>query len=370
MKFFHLADLHLGKSLHGQNLFEDQKFVLEQVLQEAKNERPDAVLIAGDVYNTSQTSGESMALLDWFLTSLINEGITIYAVSGNHDSAEHLSFGADMLKSAGYYLSKPFKGEVLSFSRLDRFGKVNFYLLPYITKSQIKRAYPNEPEPKTMDEAMQIVIKNMDVKKTSRNILIAHQFVTGAEKGDSETISLGGLDGIKPSTLAKFNYVALGHIHKPQKVGDNGRYAGTLLQYSFNEEGNKNSLLVVEMNGEGECKIKQIPIKPLHELHTWKGIFNEIINRPPTLDYLRIELTDKLEIVDAFYKLKSRFPNLLVFTYHGETIEAAEEKENNLYADKTPLEHFLDFYKQQNCHEPTQNQQDIVKKYLAKEENL
>lgn len=366
MKFFHLADLHLGKTLHSQNLREDQAFVLDQVLQAAKEENPNAVLIAGDVYNTSQTSGESMELLDNFLTELINMGIAIYMVSGNHDSAEHLSFGADMFKNAGFYLSKPFHGEVVSFSCQDKFGKLNFYLLPYITRSQVKRAYPDEQEPKTMDEAMKLVIKHMDVKKSSRNILVAHQFVTGAQKGDSETISWGGLDGINPDTFSKFDYVALGHIHKAQKITDKIRYSGTLLQYSFNEEGNSNSITVVDMDGEGSCKVKQIPIRPLHQLLTWKGEFAEIMKRPTTLDYLRIQLTDKTEIVDGYYKLKAQFPNLLLFTYRGETMEANEE-DRALPKAKTPLEHFVDFYKQQNGHEPSATQLKLVEDFLAGE---
>lgn len=370
MKFFHLADLHLGKNLHAQNLAEDQRFVLQQVLDAAELERPDAVLLAGDIYNTSQPSGDSMSTLDWFLSELIRKEIVVYAVSGNHDSAEHLSFGADMFKNAGYYLSKPFKGEVVVFSRQDRYGKVNFYLLPYVTKSQVKRAYPDEPEPKTMDEVMRLVVKHMNVKKSSRNILVAHQFVTGAVKGDSETISLGGLDGINPETLAKFNYVALGHIHRAQKVADNARYAGTLLQYSFNEEGNKSAVVVVDMDGDGNCKIKQIPIKPLHELHTWKGSFEEIMAKPETLDYLRITLTDKTEIVDAFYKLRAKFKNLLVFTYKGETMEAEGIGDNAVYDAKTPLEHFLDFYQQQNGHAPSEAQCQIVKKFLTEAEKL
>lgn len=366
MKFFHLADLHLGKNLHAQNLYEDQKFVLNQVLQAAKLEAPDAVLIAGDIYNTSRASGDSMQLLDWFLTELIEMQIAVYAISGNHDSAEHLSFGADMLKNAGYYLSKPFKGEVLSFSRMDRDGVVNFHLLPYVTKSQVKRSYPDEPEPRTMDEAMQLVVKHMDVKKNQRNVLVAHQFVTGAVKGDSETISLGGLDGINPATFDKFDYVALGHIHRAQRLTDKIRYSGTLLQYSFNEEGNKNSITVVDMDGKGVCQIKQIENKPLHQLVTWKGKFEEIIAKPTTLDYLRIVLTDQDEIVDAFYKLKAQFPNLLLFTYKGETVEVNPE-ENAGVVQKSPLEHFQDFYRQQNGHEPSERQMQLVQKFLTGE---
>lgn len=370
MKFFHLADLHLGKNLHAQNLADDQKFVLQQVLDAAELERPDAILLAGDIYNTGQPSGDSMAILDWFLTELIRKEIVVYAVSGNHDSAEHLSFGADMFKNAGYYLSKPFKGEVVTFSRQDKYGKVNFYLLPYVTKSQVKRAFPDEPEPKTMDEAMRLVVKHMNVKKSSRNVLVAHQFVTGAVKADSETISLGGLDGINPETLAKFNYVALGHIHRAQRVADNARYAGTLLPYSFNEEGNKNSILVVDMDGDGNCKIKQIEIKPLHELYTWKGSFDEMMAKPDTSDYLRIELTDKIEIVDAFYKLKVKFKNLLVFTYKGETMEVEGEADNENNDSKSLLEHFLDFYQQQNGHAPSEVQCKIIEKFLMEAEKL
>lgn len=366
MKFFHLADLHLGKNLHAQNLAEDQRFVLDQVLEAAKLEAPDAVLIAGDIYNTSRASGDSMQLLDWFLTELINLNIVVYAVSGNHDSAEHLSFGADMFKNAGYYLSKPFKGEVMSFSRMDMYGKVNFYLLPYVTKSQVKRAYPEEPEPKTMDEALQLVVKHLNLNESQRNVLVAHQFVTGAVKGESETISLGGLDGINPATLAQFDYVALGHIHRAQRLTEKIRYAGTLLPYSFNEEGNKNSITVVDMDGEGQCKVKLLPIRPLHALVTWKGKYEEIMAKDTTLDYLRIVLTDTDEIVDAFYKLKAKFPNLLLFTYKGETMEANPE-ENIVLPQKTPLEHFQDFYQQQNGHAPSDSQLKLVRQYLTGE---
>lgn len=366
MKFIHLADLHLGKNLHAKNLYEDQKFVLQQVLDVVKLQGPDAVLIAGDVYNSTQTSSESMNLLDWFLTELINMQVVIYAVSGNHDSAEHLSFGSELFKNTGYYLSKPFRGKVETFSRQDKYGKVNFYLLPYVTKSQVKRAYPEEKEPKTMDEAMKLVIKHMDVKRSSRNVLIAHQFVTGAQKGDSETISIGGLDGINPDTFSKFDYVALGHIHRAQKLTDKIRYPGTLLKYSFNEEGNNNTITIVDMDGEGACKISVFPVQPLHELHTWKGTFAEMMEKPTTLDYLRIELTDKDEIVDAYYKLRAHFPNLLHFTYKGETIETKDE-EDYTPEQMSPLDHFKEFYQKQNGHAPSAEQLKIVAKYLGGE---
>jgi len=366
MKFIHLADLHLGKNLHGKNLAEDQKHVLQQVLDVVQTQGVDAVLVAGDVYNSTQTSSESMNLLDWFLTELIKLQVDIYAVSGNHDSAEHLSFGSELFKNAGYYLSKPFHGKVETFSRQDEYGKVNFYLLPYITKSQVKRAYPEEQEPKTMDEAMRIVVKYMDVQDGCRNILLAHQFVTGAQKGDSETISIGGLDGINPDTFSKFDYVALGHIHRAQKLTDKIRYPGTLLKYSFNEEKNNNTITVVDMDGEGVCNISTFPVQPLHELYTWKGTFAEMIEKPTTLDYLRIVLTDKDEIVDAYYKLRARFPNLLHFTYKNETIEY---KDDNDYSPEqmSPLEHFKQFYQKQNGHAPSAEQLKIVAKYLGGE---
>lgn len=368
MKFFHLADLHLGKNLHAQNLFKDQKHVLEQILEAARTEGPDAVLIAGDIYNTGLPSGESMFLLNWFLTTLITElNISVYAVSGNHDSAEHISFGADMLKNAGYYISKPFRGEIVSYSRQDQYGKLNFYLLPYVTKAQVKRAYPDDPEPKTMDDAMRLVIKHMNVKRNSRNILLCHQFVSGAVKGDSETMAWGGLDGINPNVFEKFNYVALGHIHRSQNVADNIRYCGTLLPYSFGEQDNKNSLTVVDMDKEGNCKIKLIDIKPLHPLRTIKGSYEEIISMPDSEDYLRIILTDKIEIVDAFYKLKAKFKNLLLFTYLGETKEVNPD-DVVIKEVRTPMEHFLEFYEQQNGHTPDEMQIKLVKKLMEGEE--
>lgn len=376
MKFFHLSDLHFGKTLHEHNLQEDQQYVLNQVLRAMDEEKPEAVFIAGDVYNTGMAGGDSVQLLNRFLTDIANKCIKIFMISGNHDSAEHLSFGADLFSAVGCYLSKPFteKGEVIQVTYMDDYGPVHIYLLPYLSKSRITHVYcPKEPVPANMDEAMQLVIRHLHLNTEERNILVAHQFVTGAERGGSEsqTTTVGGLDGINPATFKDFDYVALGHIHKPQNVvKDKIRYCGTLLQYSFNEEKNKNFITVVNMDKKGQCTIKTIPVEPLHKLVTVKGSFEQFMkpyveqpDRAPVEDYLHIILTDEDDVVDGKARLGLYYHNILQLSY--------EKKERELttagaavLGDKTPLEHFVDFYMKQNGHGPSEYQLQLVKKFL------
>ena len=223
----HLSDLHLGKRVYEFSMYEDQKYILKQILEIAGEQKADAVLISGDVYDKPIPPAEAVQLFDDFLTALSDRKVPVYVISGNHDSAERLSFGARLMTQSSVFMSAAFHGTVQKYSLQDEYGTVNFYLLPFLKPTIVRQAYP-EAEIGSYQEAVQYVLAQTPVEKSQRNVLLAHQFVTGAKTSESEEILVGGLDNMDASLFDDFDYVALGHIHTPQKIGrETVRYCGT-----------------------------------------------------------------------------------------------------------------------------------------------
>ena len=298
MKFFHLSDLHLGKRLKEFSLLEDQKYILEQILSLTEEHRPDAVVIAGDVYDKSVPSAEAVELFDDFLTRMAKLQTPVLIISGNHDSPERIAFGADLMTGSGIYMSPVYDGTVRKVTLKDELGPVDFYLLPFIKPVHVRKALgvdetatENEaaadagadskfPEIKTYTQAMEAAIQQMQVDTTGRNVLITHQFVTNAIRSESEEISVGGSDNVDASVFAPFDYVALGHLHGPQWVDrETVRYCGSPLKYSFSEVDQEKSVTVVEMKGKGCVNIGTLPLKPLREMRKLKGAYNDLMDR-------------------------------------------------------------------------------------------
>ncbi len=363
MKLIHLSDLHLGKRVNGFSMQEDQSYILSQILRIVDAEQPDGVLIAGDVYDKSVPSAEAVTLLDDFLVQLSQRGVPTYVISGNHDSPERVAFGGRLMAQSGIHLSPVYDGQAACFRLSDRWGPVNLYLLPFLKPSHVRPFFPDQ-KIVTYNDAMSAAIGAMGVNRKERNVLVTHQFVTGATRCDSEELSVGGTDQVDASLFDAFDYVALGHLHGPQQVGrPTIRYCGTPLKYSFSEAGQQKSVTVVELLEKGSVNIRTIPLTPLRDMQELKGSYQELVFRgfyqgttyPES--YLHITLTDPEAIPDAMSKLRVIYPYLMRLDYQRPQYAAGslpDEAESS--QKKSPLELLEDFYLRQNGHAMSQEQ--------------
>ena len=358
MKFFHLADLHLGKRVNGFPMIEDQKIILDQILELADTEHPDAVVIAGDVYDKSIPSVEAVNLMDDFLVELVRRKLQVFVISGNHDSAERVSYGGRVMEQSGIHISPRISG--CGPIRLDdQYGPLYIYLIPYIHPSVVREAYPEE---KVTDwtQAMEVLIRNAHVDPAARNIAVAHQYVTASgvrpEECDSEQKHIGGLDNVDYSVFDAFDYAALGHLHGPQRIGrDTVRYAGSPLKYSFSEEKHKKSVTLVEIKEKGQVEYRQLPLVPARDFKTLRGTFSEVMSPGFTAplsaeDYYRIILTDEQDVDQALARLRKYFyKNLMDLEYDNtrtrtqSDIDAGEEA-----LEKEPIEVLQELFLKQN----------------------
>ena len=320
MKFIHLSDLHLGKRVHEFSMHEEQKDILDQILTIIDSEKPDGVLIAGDIYDKSVPPAEAVMLFDDFLVNLSNRALQVFIISGNHDSPERIAFGSRIMSEGGIHLSPVYDGNIQPFTMSDENGSVNIYMLPFIKPAHIRRYFADE-DIVTYTYADRVAVKHMDVDPSVRSILVTHQFVTGASRSDSEEISVGGSDNVDASVFDGFDYVALGHIHSPQICkAKHIRYCGTPLKYSFSEMHDVKSLTVVELN-ETDTVIRAVPLQPIHDMSELRGSFEKLTDpdfytkSPQTDHYLRIVLTDENDIPDAIGRLRLIYKNLMNLEY-------------------------------------------------------
>ena len=362
MKLIHLSDLHLGKRVNEFSMLEDQAFILQEILRIIDEEQPQAVLLAGDIYDKSVPSVEAVQLFDGFLWELSSRKLQVFVISGNHDSPERLSFGGRLMEGSGIHLSPVYSGKVEPVVLEDAYGPVNVYLLPFLKPAHVRRYFPEE-EIGTYTEALGKAVEALEIHKEQRNVLVTHQFVTGASRSDSEEISVGGSDNVDASVFDDFDYVALGHIHGPQNIGSPRiRYCGTPLKYSFSEVGQQKSVTVAELKEKGTLEVTARPLTPLRDLREIRGSYLEVTaksfyegrNRE---DYLHITLTDEEDVPDGAAKLRVIYPNLMRLDYDNARTrsrnlpEGAEEP-----AAKPPLELFEEFYERQNNQPMTEEQ--------------
>ena len=366
MRFLHIADLHLGKQMNDLSLLPDQAFILQQIISVAQAEQVETVLIAGDVYQSSSPQAEAMALFDSFVSQLARMGIKVFVISGNHDSALRVSYFASLVKSSGVYITEAFDGTLQCASLSDRDGEITVWMLPFLRPSQVKRKLPGE-KIATYQDAVEAVLRQTPIDPKKRNILLCHQFITGSETSDSEERVVGGLDNIDAAVFDAFDYVALGHIHKPQKVlRDTLRYAGSPLKYSFSEADHKKSATVVDMFGKGDLSVRTVPLYPLHDVRLIEGKMDELMDMPYSEDYLWVTVHDELPPPDARVTLSVNFPNMMKFsivnsrTKYDIDVLATQGMEN-----KTTAELFSDFYRlQNNDRAPGEAHQEVLKKVL------
>jgi exonuclease SbcD len=350
MKFFHLADLHIGKRVNGFSMLEDQKEILGQILRYAGDEKPDALIVAGDVYDTTVPSGEAVGVLDEFLTRLSGMGIAGLIISGNHDSPERLAFGGRLMKQSGIHLSPIYTGQTLPVTLRDAHGPVHFFLLPFIKPAQVRRFF-EEQQIDSYSQAVSAAISAMRINEKERNVLVTHQFITGSQRCDSEEVSVGGADNVDGAIFSAFDYVALGHLHGPQNAfGERVRYAGSPLKYSFSESGHKKSVTVVEMAEKGSLAVRTLPLIPRRDLREIRGSWDEAqIPEGNPQDYLRITLTEEEDVPDAMARLRMIYPNLMRLDYDNRRTRQYRQAAGAVNPEqKTPLELFEELYLLQN----------------------
>ena len=438
MKLLHISDLHIGKRVNEFSMIEDQKYILRQILTIADQQQADGVMIAGDIYDKPVPSAEAVQVFDWFLTELADRGKKVYAVSGNHDSAERIAFGAQLMRGRGVYVSPVYRGETAKYTLTDAYGEMNIYLLPFIKPAVVRHALegltdtdadfmqeevlsdaaekekpskvfpgscyeteksskvssescyetekpskvssescyekekPSKVSPESYYDAVKIVIERMNVDTSKRNILIAHQFVTGAGRCDSEEVSVGGLDNVESEVFDAFDYVALGHIHSPQFIKrETLRYCGTPLKYSFSEADQEKSVTVVEFAEKGNIQLSTVPLVPLRDMRRIRGTYLEVTARTfyqefNKEDYVQVTLTDEEDIPDGLQKLRIIYPNLMRLEYdnsrtkQSHMIERAEDIEQ-----KSEQELFAEFYELQNNQPMNAEQAAFVAQLIA-----
>ena len=412
MKLIHLSDLHLGKRVNEFSMMEDQKYILKQILQRIDEEQPDGVILAGDIYDKPVPPAEAVELFDEFLVDLSRRGLQTFIISGNHDSAERLAFGGRLMEGSGIHFAPVFDAKVAPLHLEDELGTVDVFLLPFVKPAHVRRFFEAEaaaprsgsvpetvlaaaPEIKTYTDAIRAAITCMDIDPSHRNVLVTHQFVTGAVRSDSEetSLSVGGTDNVDAAVFSDFDYVALGHIHRPQnmgggslipEVGDGSdqslstaglpliRYCGTPLKYSFSEANHEKSITVVELGEKGKKDIRTIPLKPLRDMVELRGTYEELTaknfyeNTSYPADYVHITLTDEEDIPEAMGRLRVIYPYLMKLDYDNRRTRTSNEIQGaSTMEDKTPGQLFAEFYELQNNAPLTDEQEQFLAEIIG-----
>lgn len=369
MKFLHISDLHIGKRVHEFSMLEDQKFILDQILSLVNEEQTDAVLISGDIYDKSIPPAESVTVFDHFLTGLYKLGQQVFLISGNHDSSERLDFGWRLMEESRIYIAGSFQGSLKKIVLHDSFGSVNVFLLPFVKPAWVSQYYDGI---ETYQDALEAIIEQASVDPTERNLLLCHQFITcsgsAPETCESESLSIGGVDNVNVSVFDPFDYVALGHLHGPQRVGrDTVRYSGSPLKYSFSEAQQKKSAVLIDMKDKGNLQYKLIPLIPRRDLRKIKGPIAALLDpenfkKADVQDYIHATLTDEDELYDAIGRLRSVYPNIMHLEF--ENSRTAAQRDSLPSADslalKNPLELFEEFYQAQNNTLPKDSQKKLL----------
>ena len=363
MKFLHLSDLHIGKRLNGISLFEDQKYILNQIAGIAKESGVDAVVIAGDIYDRSAPSADAVSLFDDFLTQLSELNVPILIISGNHDSPERLAFGGRLMKNI--YIYSVFDGSLKRVTVKD----VDFYMLPFVRPQTVRRFF-DDPELRDYEKMTKLIFK--DFKKRGKSVLVMHQFVTsGALRSDTgESVTVGTLDNISVSHFSDFDYVALGHVHIPQRVSDssNAVYCGSPLKYSCAEAGAEKYAVIVDCGDN--MNTEKIPLVPLRDVRRIRGKLEELLNPETysgtnTSDFLHITLTDEGEIPDAQARLAGVYENVVEIVFEREKdILGAAEIDADFINSKTPQELFAQFFEEQNGIPMNEEQRETVNEIM------
>jgi exonuclease SbcD len=369
MKTAHLADLHLGKTVNGFSMIEEQKHILEEILDILKEKEIQAVMIAGDVYDRNVPSIEATNLLDWFLQELVEQKLEVFMIAGNHDSGDRLNYGSALFENMHIHIAGTYKGTIPSIEMQDAYGPIVFHLLPFIRPVNVNRYIQEETE-KAADytEAVQNALQNDHVDPAKRNVILSHQFVTGVQvdENGSEELIVGGLDQVSGSVYDAYDYVCLGHIHRPQKVSrDTMVYSGTPLKYSFSEANQTKAVTLVEFKEKGNVVITSAPLHPLHEMREVKGTFQQIMHAQHSDDYMHVTLTDEEDVPDAIRDLRQIYPNIMKLDYDNQrtrNVSHVQISEEDL--TRSPMEIFASFYQERTHTEMNEAQKKKMEELI------
>lgn len=382
MKLLHLADLHIGKVINEFSMLEDQKYILNQVVSVARDEKTEGVILAGDIYDRSVPTAEAVLALDDFLRQLVKLGQKVFVISGNHDSPERIGFAGEILEKGGLYMEGGFFVTLKRVSLWDEYGRVNLYFMPFSRVAAMQKVLGMDAGC-TMTDCIRQVIENTKINSSERNILITHHFVTGGgrtpELSDSEyPVSVGGTENVDASVFDCFDYVALGHIHRPQSIGrDAVCYAGSPLKYSFSECEAKSAVLL-ELKEKGSLSISRRPLKPLHDMRKIKGslkelLKEEVVSLADPLDYLHVTLTDEKELFEPMEALRSRYPNVMQLELLKNIRQEGEKTvRKQQLRKKSLMEIYEDFYEEVTDRSLNEEQKQVLNDVISgiEEENL
>lgn len=389
MKILHVADLHIGIKINEFSMLDEQRKILAQILDIAEREKPQAAVIAGDLYDKQIPPSEAVSAADDFLTSLAAMGIEVFVISGNHDSADRIAFGSRLMENSGVHMSPVYRGETTPITLTDEHGEVHFYMLPYISPLMMRKfaaedcadneaaaddedtadaTKPEPPKKMTYSDEVRLAVERMSPDYSARNVIISHQFVTGGERSDSEHGPVGGLDNVDADIYARFDYAALGHLHRPQSLRghENVRYSGSPLRYSLSEVGHDKSVTIAELGKKGELEIRTLPLVPERNMIRLRGSFEELLEGGCN-DYVFIELTDETPINDALSRLRPRYPNILSLTYtERDTGLGGAEEISGGTAQLPPDELFARFFELRRGRAMTDSQKELVSSLIEK----
>lgn len=373
MKFLHLADLHLGKRYNEFSLIADQKYILDEIVGIVEAERCDGVIIAGDIYDKSVPSAEAVELFDGFLNALAERGAQVFAISGNHDSAERIAFGSRLMSLGGVHFSPVYSGAVEPVRLRDKYGVVNVYMLPFIKPATVRRFFGGQTI-ENYNDAVKAAVNAMNVDTSERNVLVAHQFVTGASHSGSEEFVVGDLGNVDAEIFAPFDYTALGHVHGAQNVGSPAvRYSGTPLKYSLSEAKNEKSVTVVELGQKGDLNVRTVALKPLRDVVEIRGTYEELTKRSfyggttLTGDLVHVVLTDEEEVPDALGKLRLIYPDIASLRYdNARTQESSQVGQLEAVSARSPIELFSALFEAQNNKPMSPEQRELAESLIEK----
>lgn len=356
MKILHTSDLHIGKYIGTYDLKEDTEYVLNQVVDTAIRERVEVVLISGDVFDRPNPSEEAIKMYVSFLKQLLDKNIKVIAISGNHDSGIRLSAYKEIL-GKGYFVEGEFNSPMRKVSLNDEYGPVNFYMLPFFTPFIVKSNLRLEKGLENYDLAMDEIIKRENIDTSQRNIILAHQFVAGFKFGGSEEDfsysngdekNVAGVGIISLDKFQNFDYVALGHIHKPQKISrETIRYSGSLLKYKTSEiDGPDKSVVIIDLKKKGNIEVKLDPIKPLHPFVKIEGLLSELTNTNPNEnDYVYLIVDDDKTPIEAKNKLTPYYKRIVDIEFPNDTLQQKMNLDTSL-ADKRPIDFICEYYRE------------------------
>lgn len=386
MKVLHVSDLHIGKRVNGMSMLDDQRYILRQILDIAEKRQVSVLLIAGDVYDKASPSAEAVTVFDAFLTDAVAAGLRVLAIPGNHDSAERIAYAQGLLEKQGVCLPPVYAGEVERVELEDEHGPVEFWLLPFLKPGDVRRFFPDEEIGDDYSAALRAVLGACAIDQGKRNVVLSHQLVTAygtaPDRADDE-IKLGGLDNVDVSVYDAFDYVALGHVHCPQRVGrDTVRYSGSPLKYSFSEARYDKSAALIELGEKkpgddvGECvSFELIPLVPLHDVREVRGTLADVLAMgtayDASQDYLHVTLSDEHPQLDAMAKIHEVFPNAMMLDYDNVTV-LIDRPQTQLTADPDSmdtLDLFGAFYESQVGNSLDDEQRGFARKLVAKVED-